>query len=63
MKIKISSVLKTIIITILYILIFNVEINEYTNTVNAILTLIVSGILVYKTRLNPLLVIVSIFIF
>ena len=50
MKIKISSVLKTIIITILYILIFNVEINEYTNTVNAILTLIVSGILVYKTR-------------
>ena len=60
MKIKISSVLKTIIITILYILIFNVKINEYTNTVNAILTLIVSGILVYKTRLNPLLVIVSI---
>lgn len=58
-----SFKIKLFIISLLLICISFIEINYYTNIVCAILTLVFSGVLLYKARKNLLLILIFGFIF
>lgn len=63
MKIKVLTIFKIILILILFAYIKTFPISHYTNTFDAVLTLLLSAFLLYKSRKNQALVLMVFFIF